>query len=263
MRPTPKIGRTIGIVGGMGPHAGAVLFNEVLRHNNATLDQDYLPAILMSFPGEIVDRTLFLEGKTSVNPAFQILQVVRKLETAGAEVIGLACNTAHAPEIYSVLERELESAGSLVHLLHMPRETVRSIKLQHPRARRIGLMTTNGTSRSGLYRRLLRDSGYEVVQPPPDVQDKIIHQMVYDPEFGIKSRCGVITPEVMTLLGLALQYFKTERTDVIILGCTEFSLLPPVTGTGAGSITFVDSTAALAAALVTEATKYHRLQAAI
>jgi aspartate racemase len=247
----------------MGPHAGAVLFNEVLRHTNATLDQEYLSTILMSFPGEIVDRTHFLEGNTTVNPAFQILQVIQKLEAAGAEVIGLACNTAHAPEIYSVLERELESAGSVVNLLHMPRETVRSIRLRNPGVRRVGLMTTNGTNKSGLYRRLLRESGYEVVQPPPDVQDKIIHQMVYDPDYGIKSRCGVITSEVITLFGLVLQYFKAERTDAIILGCTEFSLLPPITGSMAGAITLVDSTAALAAALVTEATKYHRLQAAI
>jgi aspartate racemase len=263
MRTNRNNGRTIGIVGGMGPHAGAVLFNEVLRHTNAALDQEYLSTILMSFPGEIVDRTLYLEGQTPVNPAFPIVQVIRKLETAGAEVIGLACNTAHAPEIYSVVEKELESSGSLVNLVHMPRETVRRIRIDHPGARRIGLMTTNGTSKSGLYRRLLRESGYEVVQPPPDVQDKIIHQMVYDPEFGIKSRCGIVTPEVMTLLGLALHYFKTERTDVIILGCTEFSLLPSLREGAAGGIGVIDSTASLAQALVTEATKYHRLQAAI
>jgi len=241
-----------------------MLFNEVLRHTRATLDQEYLPAILMSFPGEIVDRTLFLEGGTTVNPAFQIVQVIRKLESVGAEVIGLACNTAHAPEIYSVVEKELAAAGSLVNLLHMPRETVRRIKVEHPGAQRIGLMTTNGTSRSGLYRRLLRDSGYEVVQPPPDVQDKIIHQMVYDPDFGIKARGGAITPEVMTQFQLAMQYFRTERTDVIILGCTEFSLLPPpAPDTIPNRIPLIDSTAALASALVTEAKKYHQLQAAI
>jgi aspartate racemase len=245
--------KIIGIVGGMGPHAGAALFNEVLRHSSATADQDHLSAILMSFPGEIVDRTLFLEGKTSVNPAFQIVKVIRMLETAGAEVVGMACNTAHASEIFGVIEEELYQADSGVKMIHMPLETVRAIREQHSGARRIGLMATNGTCRTGLYRHLLEARGYEVIQPRPAFQNNIIHRMVYDPEFGIKARCGHITDEVKILLDRTWEYFKAEGTDAIILGCTEFSLTLSLTGNRVRGMALIDSTATLAKALVREA----------
>jgi aspartate racemase len=122
-------------------------------------------------------------------------------------------------------------------------------------------MTTNGTSRTGLYRRLLEARGYEVVQPRPDIQEEIIHRMVYDPDFGIKSRCGTITGEVLALLGQALKYFKAEGTDSIILGCTEFSLLLPLIGYSVDGMTLVDSTETLASALVREAKKGQYSQA--
>src|SRR6187402_3337971 len=99
--------KVIGIVGGMGPQAGAALFNDILRQTNAMTDQQHLSTILMSFPGDIADRTAFLEGEPVVNPAFVIAQVIKKLENAGAEIIGMACNTSHAPEIYDVVTEQL------------------------------------------------------------------------------------------------------------------------------------------------------------
>lgn len=243
--------KVIGIVGGMGPHAGLALLNDIFSFTEADCDQEHLPAILMSFPGEIPDRTLFLDGTEAVNPAFGIAAVIKKLELAGANLIGIACNTAYAPEIHQVVLEELYKTGSTARILHMPIETCRFIKDNHNQVRRVGLMATNGTYRSGLYQRLLKEWDLEVILPEPEFQHDIIHRMIYDPEFGIKSRSGMITPEVSTLLDQAVTYFKNRRADAIILGCTELSLA--VTVPSIKNMLVVDSTRSLAKALITHA----------
>ena len=173
-----KPGRVIGIAGGMGPQAGVALMNSLLAHTNAATDQDHLPAILMSFPGEVVDRTEFLEGQTSVNPAYSIARIITRLEMAGASVIGIACNTSHAPAIYNTVIDELQQKNSAAAILHMPYEVCAYIRQQYPRVQRVGVMVTNGTYRCGVYQDLLQSMGYEVVLPDPAFQNDIIHRMI-------------------------------------------------------------------------------------
>ena len=246
----------IGVVGGMGPQAGIALLNSILCHTDAMTDQQHLSTISMSFPSHIVDRTAFLEGKEGCNPAYAIARIVRKLEKAGASVAGIACNTSHAPEIYNVILAELERSGSHVKLLNMPLETCACIRKNYPHVRRVGVMTTNGTYKSGVYRKLLTGWGYDVIIPDAKFQDGVIHKMVYDPEFGLKANPTGIAPEVKALADTALDFFRRERVDAIILGCTELSLLLP--GEIAEDLLIIDSTESLAKALIREATIFQK-----
>ncbi|WP_367865345.1 aspartate/glutamate racemase family protein [Pedobacter sp. WC2423] len=245
---------TIGLVGGMGPQAGLSLFNYILHKTKAKVDQDHLSTILMSFPKHIVDRTAFLNGSELINPALNIAEVIKKLEMAGAVVIGIACNTSHAPEIYDVILKELDKVDSQVSLVHMPLEACRSIAEIHPAARRIGLLTTNGTHYSGLYADLLKKMGYDVILPDDDLQNDVIHRMIYDTEYGLKTNVKVVTKEVRELMETAMAFFNEKGTDVIILGCTDFSIMntPDVFK----DIRVIDSSEALANALVREAANY-------
>lgn len=244
--------QVIGIVGGMGPEAGAALFNEILKHSNARLDQDHLSVILMSFPRHIVDRTSFLEGHTSINPAFTIVKVIRKLEKAGARIIGLACNTSYSPGIYNVIQDELAKVNSKVTILNMPLETCRHISAYYPQVHRVGVMTTNGTFRSGVYSSLLIEAGYQVVLPDAEFQDTVIHRVIYDRHIGLKANPGIITAEAKELLEKAFGFFAAGGANIIILGCTELSLVVreklPI------PLPLVDSTAVFAGALIREAT---------
>lgn len=244
--------KIIGIVGGMGPQAGVALMNSIVRRTRVATDQEHLSTVLMSFPGKIADRTLFLEGTDCPNPAYQISSVIHKLENAGATVVGMACNTSHAPQIYDVIIKELEKVNSRVSLLHMPYETCKYIQANHRDARRIGVMSTNGTYRCGVYKGLLENMGYEAILPDPDFQDEVIHKMVYDPQFGVKSNTDTIMQQVYSLMEKALHFFYTKGADAVILGCTELSLVPldnKVTG-----MLIADSSEILAEALIREAT---------
>lgn len=243
--------QVIGIVGGMGPQAGVALLNKILAHTEAKEDQQHLSAILMSFPKHIVDRTAFLEGRQSVNPASAIASIISKLEYAGAGIIGIACNTSHSPKIYDVILEDLVKKNSCVKLLNMPVETCKYIRDNHRQVRRIGLMTTNGTYKTGVYKNLLETMGYDVVMPDPQFQENVIHKMIYDGNFGIKSNANNISIEALSLLDDALRFFYKSKTDAIILGCTELSLI--LTERMVDDMLIIDSTEAFAKALIREA----------
>ena len=238
----------IGIVGGMGPMAGNALFNSIIRHTPAFGDQQHLSVILMSLPKYIRDRTSYLETLSGDNPAYHIAEVIRKLESAGGKIIGIACNTSHTPEIYNIVLQELNRLNSQVRLVNMPVETCKYIWDNYPGVKRVGLMATNGTYRSGIYRNLLEDWGYEPIIPDFSIQDNVIHKMIYDPVFGIKSNAGCMTKEGGLLMQRALTFFEVRRADAVILGCTDLSAV--MTQRTAGNPVIVDSTDALAMALI-------------
>lgn len=240
----------IGIVGGMGPEAGITLFNYILGHTAARTDQEHIPVVLMSFPGNFPDRTSFLEGRETVNPGYSIAEVIQKLEAAGAGIVGIACNTSHSVEILNVTINELRRSNSGVKLIHMPYEACMFLKDNFPRANRIGVMCTNGTYRSKLYEHLLKENGYEAVVPDTDFQNDVIHRIIYDRDFGIKANAGHITIVAEQLMNQAIEFFRKKKTDAIILGCTELPLV--MKKIKCSDIHMIDSMEALALALIRE-----------
>ena len=106
----------IGIVGGVGPYAGLDLMKKILGQTAVTpgilVDQEHLTVINYSGPAQVTDRTKFLTGKTAVNPAVALFEQLMKLESAGATVAAVPCNTAHARPIFEPLEMMMESSGS-------------------------------------------------------------------------------------------------------------------------------------------------------
>ena len=69
----------IGIVGGMGPHAGIDLVNKIFDLTKANKDQDHFPIAIQSTPHLISDRTDFLSGNSDVNPAIAIVEIINTL----------------------------------------------------------------------------------------------------------------------------------------------------------------------------------------
>ena len=245
--------RLLGIVGGMGPQAGVALHEAIIRHTPADKDQDHLSVALMTCPGDINDRTAFLEGETATNPATGIIPVVEQLACLGTEVIGMPCNTSHAPKIYEPVSEYIRNHHPHIQLVHLPDETIKQLGKCFPEHKKVGLMTTNGTFRSGIYQLPLQRHGYEVVEPDWDFQDQVIHKMIYDKTFGIKANSVDITSEAKQLWNKALGYFRSRGVDSIILGCTELSLIQKECPEY--YIKLIDTTEILAIAMISEAFK--------
>lgn len=241
--------KIIGIVGGVGPYAGIDLQQKIARQTIANKDQDHLTVFSISQPNQILDRTEYLLGYVDTNPALAMAQQLIQLHKMGAEVAGIPCNTAHAPQIFNQIRTKLEKEGCSIHLLHMIEETAVYLQTNHPTIKKVGILSTTGTYKTQIYPQVLEPMGFTAVVPDFDMQENLIHPAIYDPEFGIKAKGANETARNYLLTGVTA---LTEKgAEAIVLGCTEIPLAIPETKIG--PTLCVDPTHILARALIREA----------
>ncbi len=214
---------SIGIVGGVGPYAGLALQQAILQLSNANRDQDYPPVISISAPHAIADRTEFLLGKTSVNPAYEIVNQIKTLHSSGARYIGIPCNTAHAEGIFSVIQSGVGNLGEII-LTNMIDETFKIIKAEKPDIKKVGVLATKGSYKSELFPQYGSKHNYDVCIPEEDSLQDIIHQSIYDGEYGIKV-LGYLHDRARRDLETVFNYYKKKNINTVILGCTELSVV--------------------------------------
>lgn len=245
----PRRTPVIGIVGGVGPYAGLDLQARVLQQTIATRDQDHLPVVSVSWPGEIADRTAFLLGEADENPAAALVRQLAVLGRAGATVAAIPCNTAHAPAIFDAVEAGLARVEPRPRLLHMIREVAGHLAEHLPGVRTIGVLSTTGTYRVRLYPALLEPLGYRLVAPDEALQTAVIHPAIYDPQVGLKA-LGRVTTETRAALERGIAALRAQGAEAILLGCTELPLAFPEPAFG--GLPLVDPTLVLARALIRE-----------
>ena len=220
---------SIGVLGGVGPYAGLDLVQKIFNNTRAARDQEHLPVTLLSFPGEIADRIDFLVHGTGKNPG-----------------VAIGC-TAHSSSILRPALQMLEASGTDVRFMHMIYEVVRFIREELPELRAVGVLCTQGTYASGVYRTALGNAG---ITPPfsdeegrEEVQNAISHAA-----YGIKAFSHPITPRACHALDVqAAQHIK-RGAQALILGCTEIPLA--FTGRHFQNTPLIDATDILARALI-------------
>jgi aspartate racemase len=209
---SPKKLKTIGVIGGMGPEAGAYFFERIIRETAAGRDQDHPPVIVYSLP-QIPDRTpAILRGGPSPVPA--ILRGLRTLKKAGADFAVMSCISAHYfhPRL---------APRSPLPLFSLIDDTLAAIGKMRPIPRRIGLIAATGTVRSGIVARPFEAAGLEVIVPSARAQKRVM-TAIYGKK-GIKA--GVTEgPPRETLLGIAAGLVG-RGAGAILAGCTEIPLV--------------------------------------
>lgn len=239
---------TIGIIGGMGPAAGADLLQKIIRNTVAGCDQEHLPVILLSFPHRLADRTAYLTGQSSESPAPAIANILRGLDRMGVAVAGMPCNTAHAPEILDLVHREMRRHNVQAEFVNMIEATLRRVGELPGQPTRVGVLSTIGARRLRLYPDALRAAGFEAVELEEDVHDALAHRAVYDPDFGIKVQSTSPTDEARALVLEGIERLVEAGAEAVILGCTELPLAVP--DPRYGSVPLVDPASALARELI-------------
>jgi len=157
----------IGIVGGMGPYAGLDLVQKIFDQTKAASDQDHLPITMLSVPKSIPDRTEFLLGKSEINPALAIADVICSLYKQGATIIGMPCNTAHAEPIFNEIVKKIPTEVKLVHMIEKVAEFINEM---HPSVKNVGILSTTGTFMSNVYPKSLSKYGLNGIQVPGEIQ---------------------------------------------------------------------------------------------
>jgi aspartate racemase len=199
--------QVIGILGGMGPAATADFYTKLVSRTRARRDQDHPRTVIWSDP-TIPDRTQALLGHGE-DPTPSMLHGLRHLEDAGATLITVPCNTAHA--FVPALQ-----ARTSVPILHMIEETV---KLLSDRGIRVaGLLATTGTCRMGLYQGFAKERGLEVLIPNTAAQENVMDAI-------LKIKGGNGSSDIGGSLVEAAARLKAQGAQAVIAGCTEIPLV--------------------------------------
>lgn len=238
----------IGIVGGMGPYAGLDLIKKIFYLTDASTDQEHLPISMVSVPHTIADRTDFLSGNSTVNPATSISNVIRTLYDQGATVIGMPCNTAHAEPIFKEIIKKIPNEVKLVHMIN---EVSKFIKIKYPFIKNVGILSTTGTFISHVYPDCLSQYGLNGIQVSEKIQDNHINPAIYSKNYGIKAQSNPVTENAKKHLNIGVEYLFQNEAEAIILGCTEIPLA--LTDDQRNGVPFIDATKVLARALILEA----------
>ncbi len=221
--------KTLGILGGLGPMAGVYFYEKVTSLTKAECDQEHINVLLTGF-ADTPDRTDFILGKSAADPTPRMVECARILESAGADVIAMPCNTAHY--FYDAV------AGSVkIPMLNIIHETMKLLKDKG--ARQIGILATEGTLAAGTYPMAAEEYGIACAVPTPEEQ-AVVTSIIYD-EIKRGKR-----PDMRAFYRVANRMFD-DGCDFLVLGCTELSLLERDYHLGGR---FVDSLDALARATV-------------
>jgi len=184
--------KIIGIGGGIGPMAGVELHKRIIENTNSYgTDQGHLAVCHLSFSQLIPDRTKFLLGEISQNPAEGMLLVAKALaevaKTTNKQIVmGIPCNTFHAPKIFDHFLELLEQNNLRIAVLNMLKETGKFIGSTFPNVKKIGLMSTTGTRKAKVYNQILEPLGFELTEVPEEMQTEL-HDSIYNPDWGIKA----------------------------------------------------------------------------
>ena len=212
------MGKTIGILGGMGPLATADLFRKITLLTDASCDNEHIRVYIDS-NARIPDRTAaILSGGPDPVP-----------EMASA----MPCNTAHY-----FLPR-LQAMTSLP-FLSMLEATAKTCAKDFP-GKTAAILATKGTLATGLYEKALAAQGVRCLVPDTGEQDVLMH-LIYD----IVKASKPLEPEQGVWQAL-LDGLRARGADYFILGCTE---LPIIADTLPQPGPFVDPTAELAKAAI-------------
>jgi aspartate racemase len=201
--------KVIGILGGMGPEATADLFRRIIRATPAKRDQDHIRVIIDSNP-KIPDRTAAIIGG-GPSPLTEMTKTAKNLEKAGADFIIIPCNTAHY--YYEELKK---SVG--IPILNVVELVAQTIREKFPNVKKVGVISTTGTVKAGIYDRALNRNMVEVIYPSEELQDKVM-EAIYD-----KIKAGRIFEGKEIIVKVATRLVE-EGAELIICGCTEVSLV--------------------------------------
>ncbi|HJP73269.1 MAG TPA: amino acid racemase [Pseudonocardiaceae bacterium] len=223
----------VGILGGMGPSATADFMAKLVARTPVSSESDHLPVALWSNP-EIPDRTRALIGR-GPSPVPAMADGVRRLLDLGATTIAIPCNTAHA------FIDDLR-ARTHAHFLNMIEAAVAAARSEHPDMRAVGILSTAGTRRTGLYTAACRRAGLIPIELPEIDQARLVNPSISEVKTGADRRAALARIHDATAVLAQL------GASAVIAGCTE---IPLITGKAAEVLPIVDATDCLARAVIT------------
>lgn len=224
--------RVVGIIGGMGPLATADLIAKITHHTPVTREQDHLRLLVDSNPA-IPDRNDAVRG-SGPSPGPAMVESARLLEKSGAELLVIACNTAHhwVDEV---------AAAVAIPVISMVDVTVHAAV--DGGSHRVGVMAITACLSTAMYQDRLAASGIESLTLDDADQAAFTRTIA-----RIKAEGS--TAELRASMARSAGVLVDSGAEAIIAACTE---IPIVLGEGDLRIPLISSTDELARATVAAA----------
>ena len=199
--------KLLGVLGGMGPLASAYFYEQLTLLTNVNCDADHINMLISSMT-RTPDRTSFILGQNKENPLQYLIKDAQMLEKCGVDIIAVTCNTSHY--FIDDLSRSVN-----VPIINMIELTIGSLKQKS--IKKVGIMATKGTYQTKLYEQECIKQNIEPFIPCEKIQDEIMN-IIYN---QIKKN-GTIE---MNSFQAIIDYFIANNCEIIILGCTELSIV--------------------------------------
>jgi len=188
----------------MGPEAGVLLQQLIIRETPARTDQEHIEVVAYTNP-HVPDRTESLKNDGGASYLAAVIESLRLLESVGVDVLVIACNTAHA----RFAEIQASVSTPMIHIVEMAKREMMA------KDDVVGILATDGTIASGLFAIPERSSAIRT--PKPEVQREVM-RVIRD------IKAGAPASDITTRLGQIVTALRDSGCARIVLGCTELSI---------------------------------------
>ncbi len=210
--------QVVGILGGMGPAAGADFARLFVQACATRMHELHVPVTDQAYPEHwlaqvpVPDRSAALHSTQSGGhqPLEPMLQAMGRLAALGARAVAIACNTAHA------WHPTMQQRFPQLEVLHVAQETAQFLATTG--VTQVGLLATTGTYQSAVYEQALQAVGVRCVLPEP-ADRAVLMQGIYD---GVKA--GDMALAQTCFARVANRLLAQHPLQALILGCTEIPL---------------------------------------
>ena len=213
--------KVLGVLGGMGPAATVAFLARVQALTPAEGDADHIRVIADINP-KVPDRNRQPDAAEAV-----LGQMAMRLRDAGAQVLAMPCNTAHA---------QAGMARKVLPFIDMIEETARAATTHD--VKKIGVLATPGGE--ALYTRAVQSGGRRIVRLAGGDRQAFMSCI-----YAVKA--GDLSDARRTEMRRLANALVASGAEVVISGCTEVPLLLDAADV---TVRLVDSAEVLAQACV-------------
>lgn len=197
----------LGILGGMGPLATQLLYKMIIENTAASCDQEHIDMIILSH-AKIPDRTAAIKSGNTKAVFHALLEDIYMLQKNGCSCVAIPCNTSHY--FYHALSAEAD-----IPIINMVRSAIEDVASSRRNVKKIGILATDGTVFSDIYRTECEALGLEAFYPEEKFQ-KIVMDIIYNQIK--KGERG--NPADFALID---RHLRESGCDGAVLACTELS----------------------------------------
>lgn len=201
--------KTIGIIGGIGPESTVDYYRRIIEACR-TEGSLAAPEIII-YSINLQEALELVSGQQWNHLTYLLVQKVKALHRAGADIAVISANTAHI--VFD--DVQAKSPIPLINIVTATRDKAVALGLK-----KVGLLGTRFTMESNFFASPMAEGGVAVVVPSPADQEYIHGKLMTEIERGI------FTDETRTgLLAVVERMIAADGIDGVILGCTELPLI--------------------------------------